>query len=130
MEKEILDHVIQTAKKAGQTILSYYNSEIEVETKGDDSPITKADKESNRIILEELSRYDYGILSEEKEDNKKRLEKDRVWIIDPLDGTKDFIHQTDEFAVMIGLAEHSGKLFRPVLGVVYLPARDTVYYAS
>ncbi|HMB66280.1 MAG TPA: 3'(2'),5'-bisphosphate nucleotidase CysQ [Patescibacteria group bacterium] len=129
MESKILEHVIETSKKAGWAALDYYNSEVEVDKKDDDSPITKADRESNRIILEELSRYDYGILSEEKEDDKKRLEQDRVWVIDPLDGTKDFINQTDEFSVMIGLVEHTGKLFRPILGVVYVPAQDTVYYA-
>ena len=127
-DKEILNRAIKTAQKAGQAALSFYNSEVEVEQKSDNSPITQADKESNRIIIEELKDFDYGILSEEKEDDKTRSDKDRVWIIDPLDGTKDFIHQTDEFAVMIGLVERSGKIYRPVLGVVYVPARDVVYY--
>jgi len=130
MNKEILEKVIITAKKAGQVALSFYNSDYEIKDKGGDSPLTQADLEANKIILESLSDFGFGILSEEKEDSSERLEKDRAWIIDPLDGTKDFINKTGEFSIMIGLVEKVGKVFEPVLGVVYLPAQDLFYYAS
>jgi len=108
--------------------LSFYNQDYEVKDKGGDSPLTQADLESNRIILEGLAGYNYGILSEEKEDSPERLSKERVWIVDPLDGTKDFINKTGEFAIMIGLVEKREGIYRPILGVVYLPAKDTLYY--
>ena len=129
MEGKILKKVIDTAYQAGEAALSFYNKDYEVRDKGGDSPLTQADLESNRIILEGLSEYGYGILSEEKEDDLERLNQKRVWIVDPLDGTKDFIHQTGEFAVMIGLVEKKENGYRPILGVVYLPAVDTFYYA-
>ena len=69
-------------------------------------------------------------MSEEKIDNKDRLKSERVWIIDPMDGTKDFIHKTGDFSVMIGLVEKIDNVYRPILGVVYVPVRETCYYAS
>jgi 3'(2'), 5'-bisphosphate nucleotidase len=69
-------------------------------------------------------------LSEEEADNKERLDSKRVWIIDPMDGTKDFIHKTGDFSVMIGLVEKMGDIYRPILGVVYVPVTQTHYYAS
>lgn len=90
-------------------------------------PVTEADHASNEIILDGLNSAfpDDGILSEETPDTPDRLTKDRVWIIDPLDGTKGFINRDGDFAVQIGLAEHG----EPVLGVVYLPYEDVLYTA-
>lgn len=130
MKEEILEKAIKTAKKAGQAALSFYNSDYEVKDKGGDSPLTQADLESNKIILESLSEFGFGILSEETEDSPERLKENKVWIIDPLDGTKDFIHKTGEFSVMIGLVEKIDEIFEPILGVVYLPAQDLFYYGA
>ncbi len=128
--KELLEDVIKIVKKAGEETLVYYNGEFNVKDKGDDSPVTEADISSNNIILKNLLRYDYGIISEEEKDNIERFTKTRVWVIDPLDGTKDFINKTDEFSIIIGLVEKNedGK-YRPILGLVYMPATNVLYYA-
>lgn len=130
MDKKILEHVIQTAKRAGDAALKFYNEGFEVSEKEDKSYVTSADHEANRIIFEEFSRYGYGFLSEESEDDMSRLEKQRAWIVDPLDGTRDFVEKTDDFSVLIALTEKKGEVFEPVLGVVCVPARDEIFYAS
>lgn len=124
-DKKILEDVIRIIKKAGETVLFYYNKDYKIIDKGEDSPITEADMASNNFIISELEKYNYGILSEEFLSDVDRLKKERVWIIDPLDGTKDFIDKTGEFTIMIGLVENG----IPVLGVVYQPAFDNLYYA-
>lgn len=81
------------ARKAGLIILETYNSEFHIEHKKDNSPLTRADKESNEVIVRGLKKefpY-YSILSEESKDDKNRLNNDWCWIVDPLDGTKEFI---------------------------------------
>jgi 3'(2'), 5'-bisphosphate nucleotidase len=128
--QDLINTLIKTAKLAGQAALEYYNStDLEItqkDNKSEDSPLTKADLTSEKVILENLEIFDYGILSEETDKENDRLNKDYVWIIDPLDGTKDFIQKTDEFTVMIGLA-HKGQV---EMGVVYQPANDTIYFAE
>lgn len=123
--EEILEDVKGIARKAGNVIMSYYGKDFHIEYKAPDSPLTKADIESNKIIIRELKKYGYGILSEELADDKSRISKKRVWIVDPMDGTSDFVERTDEFTVMIGLAENG----KPILGVVYMPVSDIFYYA-
>jgi len=132
MKDEILLNTINLIKKAGQAILLYYNKKLEITSKGNNSPVTGADIASNKIICEELKKFEYGILSEEETDNGERLKKDRAWIIDPLDGTKDFIEKTGEFTIMIGLVEKlkNCDFYKPILGVVYKPIEDIVYYAQ
>lgn len=120
-----LDQIIKAAKKAGEEILKYYQANYNVEQKADKSPVTGADLASNRVILSELEDFDAGILSEELADNSERLDKKRVLIVDPMDGTMDFIKKTGEFTIMIGLVEEG----RPILGVVYKPVNDIIYYA-
>lgn len=121
-----LEDLITTATKAGKETLDFYKEKISVETKDDDSPLTKADLASEKILLDELGRFDIPILSEESEDDKARLSSDRVIIIDPLDGTSDFIQKTDDYSIMIGVVEKGS----PVMGVVYHPVSETVYFAS
>lgn len=121
-----LDTAKKLARKAGQAIMEIYKDDVAVKYKAKGDPVTIADITANKIIIESLKRFNYGILSEESADNKLRLEKDRVWIIDPLDGTKDFINKTGEFTIMIGLAEKG----ESVLGVVYNPVKDILYYAE
>ncbi len=113
---------------AGAIIRDYYRrDDLAPRLKADKSPLTDADLAANRVILDLIrTRFpDDGILSEETTDDLARLTRERVWIIDPLDGTRDFVRRTDDFAVLIGLAI-AGK---PSLGVVYAPVADTLYHA-
>ncbi len=99
-----------------------------VEYKADDSPLTKADKASNAIIVKALrDRFpDYAILSEEEKDNRARLENDLCFVVDPLDGTKEFVKRNGQFTVNIALScKH-----RAVMGVIYVPVTGELYYAS
>ncbi len=125
MDLELKD-VIQITKKAGQKVMEIYGREYKSYQKNDKSPVTEADLASERTILPTLKKYNYGILSEETEDDLSRLRKDKIWIIDPLDGTNDFLQKTGEFSIMVGLA-YKGK---PLLGVVYLPVEDKLYFAK
>lgn len=121
-ELKVVKHL---ARKAGQAIMELYNKNVEVKFKAKDDPVTVADLTSNKIIIDGLKEFNYGILSEELRDDKLRLKKEKVWIIDPLDGTKGFIDKKSEFSVMIGLV-YLGEV---VLGVVYNPIEDILYYA-
>ena len=117
---------INSVIDAGKTVMKIYNQPFETKIKSDNSPITEADIASNKIIQKTISTSDYPILSEETKDNKKRLEKETVWIIDPLDGTSDFINKTGEFTIMIGLVRKQV----PVLGIIYCPPQNTLYVAQ
>lgn len=115
-------------REAGNIVLKYYHEEYDIELKKGHEPVTEADKASNQFIatrLEELFPED-GILAEESRDDLSRLDKTRVWLVDPMDGTREFIDKVGQFAVMIGLVE-SG---RPVLGVVYQPTTKILYSAA
>lgn len=113
-------------KKAGAKILHYYQREINIEYKeSDHTPVTQADRVSQDILIAGLSSLGYAFLSEEYADDGKRLQSQRVWIIDPLDGTSDFLKRTGEFSVMVGLVENG----RPILAAIYQPVADILYYA-
>ena len=116
----------EAALAAGNEILKVYKKDFSSQLKDDDSPITQADLKSNQTIKKILSKTGYSILSEEDKDNKKRLEQNRVWIIDPLDGTTDFVNKTGEFTVMIALVEEK----KPILGVIYIPTQNTLFVAQ
>jgi 3'(2'), 5'-bisphosphate nucleotidase len=119
------------ARRAGEAILDVYHnaSSFEVEKKEDTSPLTIADKKSNAIICEGLESLvaTYPIVSEENKAIPFEIRKDfnRFWLVDPLDGTKEFIKRNGEFTVNIALVEKN----RPVLGVVYAPVLDEMYWA-
>ena len=121
-----LDKIKQIAKKAGDEIIKYYHEGFSVEMKEGNQPLTEADLASNNILQKELSQFGFPILSEESQDDKIRLKSEFVWIIDPLDGTSDFIQKTDEFCVMIGLVKEN----KVILGVVYEPVIKRFYYAK
>lgn len=125
-EKE-LETAIQAAREAAVKILEIYRNGIEVKTKTDDTPVTRADIEANDWICKTLKAAfpDYSILSEEHIDDLSRLEKEYCWIVDPLDGTKEFIKMNDEFSINIALAKGRDL----VLGLVYMPVFDELYYA-
>tara|TARA_R110001592_G_scaffold62142_4_gene189920 strand:+ start:29217 stop:30062 length:846 start_codon:yes stop_codon:yes gene_type:complete len=118
------------AQSAGKAILEVYHAtgKIEVETKSDDSPVTKADHAAHIIIEEGLKNLDiqYPILSEEGglPDYDTRKKWHRYWLVDPLDGTKEFINKNGEFTVNIALIEGS----KAILGLVYVPVTGVLYY--
>lgn len=120
---------VNVALAAGNILLKYFRRDVSVEYKNADmfDPVTQADEESDSYIREQLKMHflDDLILSEEHEANPQDYSK-RVWMVDPLDGTKDFIKGKDGFAVHIGLLENG----RPALGVVYAPARNRLFCAE
>ena len=114
------------AKKAGDIILNYYDKmEIDINKKSDGSPVTKADLGSEQLIVSQLKKnFLYPIVTEEtpvKYSERKKWNK--YWLVDPLDGTEDFINKNDEFTVNIALVEN----YRPILGIVYAPALNLMY---
>ena len=121
-----LDIAIKAAQKASNTILEIYQSDYNTFTKSDDSPVTDADLKSNKVINEILSNTKYSILSEEDFDDQSRLSKDMIWIVDPLDGTSDFIDKTGEFTVMIALIQNK----KPILGVIAWPTEKILFVAQ
>jgi 3'(2'), 5'-bisphosphate nucleotidase len=122
-----LKKVEALARLAGKAALRFYG-DVAAEYKAANSPVTAADRASNEVIAAGLGAAFPGdpILSEESRDSLDRLKSERLWIVDPLDGTKEFLAQNGEFSVMIGLAVRG----EPVLGVVYLPAVDVLYSAQ
>lgn len=125
-EKE-LEAALEAAKKTLPIILEIYNSnQLGVEIKEDNSPVTKADKAADKIIRDYLHEAFplYALLTEESVDDMSRLSNDYVWIVDPIDGTKEFIAHSGEFTVNIGLAYKH----KPVLGVIVIPATGEIYY--
>jgi len=121
-----LDLAIKAAKEAGNAILEIYLEDYNTFTKNDDSPITDADLKSNEVIKAILSKTEHMILSEEDKDDLSRLSKDMIWIVDPLDGTSDFIDKTGEFTVMIALIKNK----KPILGVIAWPTENTLFVAQ
>lgn len=123
-----MDFLGQIARKAGEAILGVYETPFEVEQKEDHSPLTLADKESHRIISGALrARYpDIPVLSEEGRaiPYEERARWKRFWLVDPLDGTKEFVKRNGEFTVNIALIEDS----LPVLGVILIPVEKALYF--
>jgi 3'(2'), 5'-bisphosphate nucleotidase len=120
---DLLEVLRGIAERAGRATLIYYEQagELEVERKADDSPLTQADLASDRVIRQALAERtpDIPVVSEEGYDQGDRPEVGaRFWLVDPLDGTKEFISRNGEFTVNIALVEHG----RPVAGVVHAPA--------
>jgi 3'(2'), 5'-bisphosphate nucleotidase len=122
---------IQAALVAGIEIMQIYAGPVDVEYKGDSSPLTEADRRAHRVIVQILGSLDkpLPILSEEGNEIpfQTRREWKRYWLIDPLDGTKEFIKKNGEFTVNIALMEQREAAWTPVVGVVYLPAKDILY---
>jgi len=121
-----LRFAIEVAREAGDILMRYYRSGYSTDWKGENDPVTSADRAVNEFILEQLQAEfpDHGFLAEESSDDRERLKKERVWIVDPLDGTRDFIDGVPQFAAMIGLAVDG----RPVLGVVNQVAAGKLFY--
>lgn len=123
--QEEMAFAVRIAQEAGTIVNTFYVGSSEVEYKSPDEPVTEADRSANQHIVSRiLAAYpDDGILSEESKDDLIRLEKERVWIVDPLDGTKEFIARNGEFSIMIGLVVNG----RPIMGVVHQPSSGLLY---
>jgi len=119
---------LDLARKAGAVLLQFYSGVTGVEWKDEREPVTAADRAANSLIVEELARLfpDDGVLAEESPDTTGRLRHDRLWVIDPMDGTKEFIKRNGEFSVMIGLAIDG----IATVGAVYQPTRDRMFYGT
>lgn len=127
MYEQYLAAIKEALPHSRELILSIYHSPFAVEIKDDDSPVTKADKANDAYLREFLSaRFpEIGFLTEESQDTKLRLHQKAIWIIDPVDGTSEFVKKTDEFTVNIALCvDHE-----IVVGVIYAPVLDRLYYA-
>lgn len=124
--EELLKLAMRSAMDAGAEILRIYAMDFEVEFKADESPLTTADKAAHEIIVRALEDTPYPVLSEESAevDYSVRREWSKYWLVDPLDGTKEFIKKNGEFTVNIALIENGA----PVMGVVYAPVLKTIYY--
>ena len=125
---QLIDELIATSKEAGEAILNVYNSDFDYKIKEDSSPLTKADEISNKIIVNSLNILtpNIPILSEEGANIsfETRSKWERYWLIDPLDGTKEFIKRNGEFTVNIALIE-SGT---PILGIIHIPVSKETYW--
>lgn len=127
---DLILKVVDIAREAGHAIMDIYNSDsFDVELKGDNSPLTIADKKANDIICQGLKSIspEIPIISEENKLMPYAVRKNwnKAWMVDPLDGTKEFIKRNGEFTVNIALIENN----KSIAGVVYAPALDTMYYA-
>ena len=120
-----LETAILAALDAGERIMTIYDSVIEVEYKDDKSPLTEADKQANDIINSYLNKTEFPIISEENKQTPYAVRRDwtTCWVVDPVDGTKEFIKRNGEFTVNIALVKRG----KPELGVIYVPASKTIY---
>jgi len=127
--KHLLEIALQASLEAGKRIMEIYeNEDFEVDFKGDNSPLTKADLASHEIIMKHLMDTQIPVLSEEGKHLSYEERKDwkQLWIVDPIDGTKEFIKRNGEFTVNIALVVDQ----KPVLGVIYVPALKQLYFAD
>ncbi|MBF0160554.1 MAG: 3'(2'),5'-bisphosphate nucleotidase CysQ [Magnetococcales bacterium] len=133
MEQALMDLVVTAARQAGALIMRYYrpgdspDPQSWIGSKGINNPVTQADMEANALLQQQLMQATphYGWLSEESADHASRLDRQRIWIVDPIDGTREFIRGEPQFAVSIGLVEQG----QPLLACVYNPARDQMFTA-
>jgi 3'(2'), 5'-bisphosphate nucleotidase len=125
--KSFIEPIVTLAEDAGRAILEVYSTDFEVQSKADESPLTQADLASHNCIVAGLEQLtpDMPIISEESglPDFEERRSWDRYWLIDPLDGTKEFVNRNDEFTVNIALIDKN----RPVFGVVHVPVQTKTY---
>ena len=129
INENILLQLCNAAITAGNRVLDFYELDTEIIYKEDESPLTKADLDSNKILLSSISKItpNVPILSEEEFiewDTRKNWET--YWLIDPLDGTKEFIKKNDEFTINIALIEYN----QPVLGIIYAPAFGSLFFSK
>ena len=129
MEQNTILELMKTlASEAGSIIMDIYNTDFSVDYKEDESPLTLADKKANEHIVSALTKKypEYAVLSEEIKDDKSRISNPYCFIVDPLDGTKEFVKRNGQFTVNIALVYET----HPILGVIYVPVTGDLYYAS
>ncbi|MBC8255837.1 MAG: 3'(2'),5'-bisphosphate nucleotidase CysQ [Candidatus Marinimicrobia bacterium] len=126
----MIQSVIKIAKQAGLVIMEVYKTDFDIQIKNDKSPVTEADTRANEIIIDGLLKItpDIPILSEEGRDipYEERSKWESFWLVDPLDGTKEYIKKNDEFTVNIAYMQNN----LPIFGVVYAPALDELYWGN
>lgn len=129
LNQTLLDQVLHIAQQAGEHLKRFYACAVEVQIKADHTPVTEADLFVSQFVIEQLQQLtpNIPILSEEgqKIPLSERSQWQEYWLIDPLDGTQQFIDRTDQFSVVIGLVQHN----RPVLGVIHSPILNKTYFA-
>lgn len=123
---ELLQIAVKAAIEGGKEIMEIYATDFQVDYKGDDSPLTQADQNANAVINQYLVPTNIPIISEENKQTDYAVRKgwDRCWIVDPLDGTKEFVKRNGEFTVNIALVDKGV----PVLGVIYVPVSQELYF--
>jgi 3'(2'), 5'-bisphosphate nucleotidase len=127
--KHLLNTAITAALQAGKAILEIYHSgAFDIEIKGDNSPLTRADIASHNVIMSYLTKTYIPVLSEEGRDitYQERKAWKQLWIVDPIDGTKEFIKRNGEFTVNIALIENQ----KPIIGVIFVPVTGELYFSS
>jgi len=126
--KTNLETAIKASLEAGKVIMEVYDTAFDVEIKEDKSPLTQADKQANTVINSYLIPTEIPVISEENKQIDYAIRKDwqTCWVVDPVDGTKEFIKRNGEFTVNIALVQNG----KPQLGVIYVPATKTLYYAD
>ncbi|NVO02296.1 MAG: 3'(2'),5'-bisphosphate nucleotidase CysQ [Bacteroidetes bacterium] len=127
LKNEVLFKAIKTSINAGIAITEIYNSDFSFELKEDQSPLTKADIKSNEIIISDLQKIGIPIISEESKQIpfSERKGWNQFWLVDPLDGTKEFLNRNGEFTVNIALIDNQ----MPIMGIIYLPVKGVLYFA-
>lgn len=123
-----LDLLINAAQEAGGLIMGYYRQDFEKWEKAPGDPVTEADLKADTLLKDRLldARPEYGWLSEETEDDRKRLQTERTFIVDPIDGTRAFVKGKPNFSISLAVVEKG----RPVAGVVFAPAHEALYVAQ
>jgi myo-inositol-1(or 4)-monophosphatase len=127
MNETILQKTIAITQEAGETILGFYRGAFDVQEKAPDNPVTDADLAADTLLHERLMTLlpEAGWLSEETVDNPERLQKEYLWVVDPLDGTKEFVMGIPEFSISVALVQNG----EPILGVIFNPVTKEMYAA-
>jgi 3'(2'), 5'-bisphosphate nucleotidase len=129
-QENVLGQLVDISRRAGLAILEWYDGDMGITQKADESPLTKADLASHKLIDEELTKLwpDIPVLSEESAEIpwETRQKWQQYWLVDPLDGTKEFINRNGEFTVNIALIRDH----EPVMGIVHVPVTDTSYFGA
>lgn len=122
-----LEKSIAVAIEAGKIVMEVYKTDFKVDFKADDSPVTQADRKADELIRRRLLEAfpHHGMLSEENIDKQNPLDKRSCFIVDPVDGTKEFVRRSDQFGVNIALSDNG----QSVMGVIYIPATRKIFYA-
>lgn len=125
--ERLLQEMILAVKEASEAVMNVYQRNFEVKIKEDDSPVTEADITSDRIIRSRLEKFsDIAFLSEEEQDDLSRLNKEAIFVVDPLDGTQDFVNKDGSFGINLALVINH----QPVLSVIGLPTEKHIAYAQ